>query len=340
LSREKLDFVGFGALNVDIFYLLLPGRTVDQIVTDLRPGGERIGAESEREQTLKSAQKHATFTGKSGGGQAANTTLALAQMGFRCGFLGKVGDDEMGNFLLESLEDVDKSHLQRGGNSGVCLCILDQNGERANVVFPGCNDTILLDDSDVDYVRSSRALHLTSFCNERMLELQGWLLGQDLENVIVTFDPGEIYSRLGMDSIRKVLECTRVLFAAAEELRLMTGEEPQKAAKEIIRCGTDIVVCKRSGQGSEIISEKGSINIPAVRTEKVVDKTGAGDVYAAGFIAGILLELPLELCGRLASEAAALSISAYGRERYPDRQFLQRFLMLSRTYRQINQHMG
>jgi ribokinase len=326
LSRDRLDFVGFGALNVDSFYRLRPGRTVDQVVSGLYPGGERIGADWEREQVLESVQKHAVFTARSGGGQAANTAAALARMGFRCGFLGKVGDDEMGDFLVGSLEGVDKSHLQRGGNSGVCLCILDQDGERANMVFPGCNDAISLDDSDVDYVRSSRALHLTSFCSERILGLQGWLLERDLGDVVVTFDPGEIYSSLGLDCVRRILGFTRVLFATAEELKLMTGKEPRKAAEDIIRCGTDIVVCKRSGQGSEIISGSGCISIPAAHAEKVVDKTGAGDVYAAGFIAGLLLKLPLELCGRLASEAAALSISAYGREKYPDRQFLRRFL--------------
>ena len=325
MSEKKNDFVGFGALNVDVFYLLRPGRTVDQVVPDLHPGDERIGTESERERILESVQKHATFTGRSGGGQAANTAVALARMGFRCGFLGKAGGDEMGDFLLESLEDVDKSHLRRGGDSGACLCILDQDGERANVVFPGCNDTISLNDSDVYYVRSSKVLHLTSFCNERVLELQRWLLEQDLGDVIVTFDPGEIYSRLGLDSVRKILEFTRVLFATVEELNLMTGKEPRKAAEEIIRCGTDIVVCKRSERGSEIISGGSSIAIPAARAERVVDKTGAGDVYAAGFIAGFLLKLPLELCGRLASEAAALSISGYGREKYPDRQFLDTY---------------
>jgi ribokinase len=326
LSEEKLDFVGFGALNVDVFYLLRHGRTVDQVVPNLRSGGERTGTESERKQVLQFAEEHAIFTGRSGGGQAANTTVALAQMGFRCGFLGKVGDNEMGNFLLESLEDVDKSHVQRGGNSGVCLCILDRGGERANAVFPGCNDTMSLNDPDVGYVRKSEALHLTSFCSKRVLELQEWLLEQDLENVIVTFDPGEIYSRLGLNSLRGILRSTQVLFATVEELKLMTGKGSRKAAEDIIRCGTDTVVCKRSGQGSEIICESGSIAVPAARAEKVVDKTGAGDVYAAGFIAGLLLKLPLESCGRLASEAAALSISAYGREKYPDRQFLQRFL--------------
>lgn len=323
---SKLDFVGFGALNLDVFYQLRPGGRVDQVVPSLKPGGERMGDESERGIILRSAQKHADVMGRSGGGQAANTAVALARMGFQCGFLGKVGDDEMGDFLLESLENVDKSRIRRGGNSGMCLCILDQDGERANAVFPGCNDTISLDDSDVEYVRSSRALHLTSFCSESVLEMQGWILKRAGQELMVTFDPGEIYSRLGLDRVKDVLQYTRVLFATSEELRLLTGKEPQRAAEDIIRCGADIVVWKKSGRGSEIVSEDKNLRISASKAEKVVDKTGAGDVYAAGFIAGLLLELPLEQCGRLASEAAALSISGYGREKYPDGHFLRKFL--------------
>lgn len=326
MAERKLDFVGFGALNVDIFCSLRPGRTVEQIVPGLRPGGEVIAVGLDREQVLKSAQEHGIFTGKSGGGQAANTSVALARMGFQCGFLGKVGDDDMGDILLRSLGDVDKSHLQRGDDSGMCLCILDDSGERANAVFPGCNDTISLNNSDVDYVKNSRTLHITSFCNEKILELQEWLLGQELGDVIITFDPGEIYSRLGMSRLRKTLAATRVLFATVEELKLITGKEPRGAADDIIECGTKIVVCKRSGEGSEIITVDGSIDIPVTPVDQVVDKTGAGDVYAAGFIAGLLMELPLETCGRLASEAAALSISAYGREKYPDKIFLESFL--------------
>jgi len=326
LVDSKLDLVGFGALNVDIFYQLRPGGKVDQIVPGLNPGGERMGGESEREIILRSAGKYADVTGRSGGGQAANTAVALARMGFQCGSLGKVGDDEMGDFLLESLENVDKSHVRRGGNSGMCLCMLDQDGERANTVFPGCNDTVSLEDSDVEYVKSVKALHLTSFCHESVLEMQGWILRQTGRDLVVTFDPGEIYSRLGLDRVRDILQYTRVLFATSEELMLMTGKEPQRAAREIIRCGTDIVVWKQSGSGSEIISEDESLRIPAAKAEKVVDKTGAGDVYAAGFIAGLLLELPLKQCGRLASEVAALSISGYGREKYPDRRFLRKFL--------------
>ena len=317
--------MGFGALNVDVFCSLHPGKTVEQIVPGLSPGGEVMGGGANRGQILTSAQEHGTFTGKSGGGQAANTAVALARMGFRCGYLGKVGDDPMGDLLLESLEGVDKSHVQRGGDSGLCLCILDEDGERANAVFPGCNDTISLDDSDVDYVKASKILHITSFCSEEILDLQEWLLRRDIGNVMVTFDPGEIYSRLGISRLQKVLGCTRILFATVEELELMTGKEPLESAEDIMKLGTEMVVCKKGAQGSEIITGEGVINIATASAKTVVDKTGAGDVYAAGFIAGFLMKQPLETCGRLASEAAALSISAYGREKYPDRAFLSIF---------------
>ena len=320
--ESKLDFIGFGALNVDIFYSLKAGKKTEDILPELRPGGEIIGSGKDRTLAFENAEKYAIKIGKSGGGQSANTAVALARMGFRCGFIGQVGYDDLGDLLLEGMENVDKSHIKRGGNSGVCFCILDQNGERANVVFPGCNDTISINDSDVDYSRRSKVIHLTSFCSEKVLEAQKWLLENGLGETIVTFDPGEIYSRLGIKRLRNILKRTNILFATDDELKLMTDKTPQESAKEIIGLGTEIVVCKMAERGSMIFIDKSSIQVPITRVEKVVDKTGAGDVYAAGFIAGILLKLPLKSCGKLASATSAQSITGYGREKYPDKEFL------------------
>jgi ribokinase len=335
LRDKKLDFIGFGALNMDVFYRLQYKKRVDEIISGLQSGGEIIGKENQREKLLKSINNNAEVTGRSGGGQAANTSVALARMGFNCGFLGKVGDDEMGDKLLTDMENVDKSHIQRGGNSGACLCILDQSSERSNIVFPGCNDTLSLSEDDLNYIRSSRILHITSFCSEKMLDLQIWLLEQDLGEIIITFDPGEIYSRLGLKRLRKIFSSTYALFATEDELKLITDEKTEKAADMIIQCGTKIVICKRSQRGSYIISHEDNIHIPAEKVEKVVDKTGAGDVYAAGFIAGLLLSLPLHICGKLGSKTAAISISGYGREKYPDSSFLANFLREIGEYNRV-----
>ncbi|MEK7399027.1 MAG: carbohydrate kinase family protein [Candidatus Poribacteria bacterium] len=322
--ESEVDFIGFGALNVDIFYSLKAGKKTEDILPDLHPGGEIIGSDQDRILAFENAGEYAIRTGESGGGQSANTAVALARMGFRCGFIGKVGDDDPGDLLLDGMENIDKSHIKRDGNSGVCFCILDQNRERANVVFPGCNDTISISDSDVDYSRKSKVIHLTSFCSEKVLEAQEWLLENGPGKTIVTFDPGEIYSRLGIKRLRKILKRTNILFATDDELKLMTDNAPQESAKEIIDLGTEIVVCKMAERGSMIITDKSIMQVPITRVEKVVDKTGAGDVYAAGFIAGMLLKLPLESCGKLASATSALSITGYGREKYPDKEFLDK----------------
>jgi len=328
MYEHKFDFIGFGALNVDIFYSLLLDRKSVDIMPDLYPGGELVGIEQVRNLVLENVEKYAEIIGRSGGGQAANTAVALSRMGFRCGFIGKVGSDSLGEILLESLENVDKSHVQKDDDSGVCLCILDQNGERANVVFPGCNDEISINESDIDYVKSGKFLHLTSFCSENMLRLQEQLFEYDLSETKITFDPGEIYSRYGIKNLYGILKHTKILFATTEELKLLTGREPLEAVKEIINCGTEIVVCKMSEFGSMIITNEINVTIPITPVEKVVDKTGAGDVYAAGFIAGVLSGLSLESCGKLASNTSALSITAYGREKYPDKKFLKCFLSL------------
>ncbi len=322
----RFDFIGFGALNLDTFCVLLPNEKLENILPDLKPGGERIGTEYDREELIKKISKSTKIKYQSGGGQAANTAVALARMGFKCGFIGKVGNDKMGDLLLESMENVDKTHIKVGGNSGVCFCIIDQKGERANIVFPGCNDSILLDDSDINYVRESKILYLTSFCSENMLNLQGWLLEQKLNDTIIILDPGEIYSRFGFEKLSKILYYTDILFATSEELNMMTQKDPIDAAEILISYGIDIVICKMAEKGSKIIMEDRVIEIPVTNTENVVDKTGAGDVYAAGFIAGFLLELPLELCGKMASNSAALSITGYGRTKYPDKEFVNKFL--------------
>jgi len=328
MYEYEFDFIGFGALNVDIFYSLLLDKSSVDVMPELYPGGELIGTEQVRNLVLENVEKYAKIIGRSGGGQSANTAVALSRMGFRCGFIGKVGNDNSGELLLESLENVDKSHVQRDDNSGVCLCILDQKGERANVIFPGCNDKISISKSDIDYVKSGKFLHLTSFCSENVLELQEQLLEYDLSDTEITFDPGEIYSRLGIKKLYGILKHTKILFATTEELRLMTGRESREAIKEIIDYGTEIVVCKMSELGSMVISNEINLTIPITHVDKVVDKTGAGDVYAAGFIAGMLSGLSLESCGKLASKVSALSITAYGREKYPDKKFLEHFKLM------------
>jgi sugar/nucleoside kinase (ribokinase family) len=93
----------------------------------------------------------------------------------------------------------------------------------------------------------------------------------------------------------------------------------------LLGMGPEILVCKRGERGSRVFTRKTDFEVKAVPVE-VVDNTGAGDVYDAGFLAGMFLGQSLEACARFAARVAAKSITAYGRECYPTREDLDRFL--------------
>jgi sugar/nucleoside kinase (ribokinase family) len=114
------------------------------------------------------------------------------------------------------------------------------------------------------------------------------------------------------------------VFINEREIGLLTGLGPDEGSRALLDFGAKVVACTRGADGSTIYSRSSRLDLPAKPTV-VVDTTGAGDVYAAGFLAGYLDGATLEVCGEIATAASALSVSAYGREGYPDERFLRRF---------------
>jgi len=251
--------------------------------------------------------------------------VALSRMGFGTGYIGKVGEDEEGRFLLDALEAVDRTGVRRAGRTGVCIVLLDELGERSNVIFPNANDTLSYDDVDPTYAQDARFLHLTSFVGDIPFHVQQRLVSELPGSVRLSFDPGELYARRGLEALRSILQRTEVLFATAREIEGMTGEPHSSGVRELLAYGPLVVVCKLGAEGACLSTRAETFCVPPEPTD-VVDSTGAGDVFAAGFLAGLLLDRPLRACARFAARAAARSISGYGRARYPDRAFLKAVL--------------
>jgi ribokinase len=138
----------------------------------------------------------------------------------------------------------------------------------------------------------------------------------------VSFDPGAIYSSRGQDALKPLLACSKILFVTQEELHALTGEpESERAASEIIRMGVETVVLKMGAQGLMAFQEDRSFSCRGVAPRRISDRTGAGDVAAAGFLAGMIEGLPVEASLELAAASASRSIEGYGRSMYPDRDF-------------------
>ncbi|MCK4591056.1 MAG: carbohydrate kinase family protein [Candidatus Latescibacteria bacterium] len=316
------DVVGLGALNLDLIYRvpedLFPG--------NIQPGIEVLGETEQLESILQLVRKVGKLEDKSGGGSAANTILALSRMGFDTGYVGKIGNDPEGSFLLKSLKGVDTSKVRNGKQTGVCISLLSESGERALLIFPHSNDCLTYNEVDMEYIANTRFLHLSSFAGDTPFCVQRRVVEDIPPGLKVSFDPGEFYARRGLEQLLPFLKRSFVVFLTRKEVELLTGEHYKAGCRKLLEYGPEVIVCKLAERGSYVLSAEQEIQTPAEQTE-VVDKTGAGDVFDAGFLTGLLLEKPLEVCAFLANKAAALSLTAPGRQNYPDKDFLARALI-------------
>jgi len=312
---ELFDAIGFGALNLDLIYRASDA-TMERI--GVRAGGEIAHRDDSPEPLLAILDAEAVLLSRSGGGSAANAMVALGRTGYRVGYVGIVGEDPEGGFLLEGLEGVCIDGVRRRGRSGVCVTLVDStSGERTLIVYPGANDTLGKEDVDRDLVARARYLHLTSFAGDAPFEAQKRLLAALPGRVKVSFDPGMLYATRGVDPLRPVIRRSAVIFPSREEVEMMTGEPWEPGCQRLRELGAGVVACTLGAEGSYILSEDGAIRAPAPRVD-AVDTTGAGDVYAAGFMAGLIAERSLAECAALATEWAALSVTGVGRDDYPD----------------------
>jgi ribokinase len=313
------DVIGFGALNTDLIYEIENIESLRAVFPLVESGGEYFVDSDEKFYSLQTLlKKVGRLKIQSGGGQSANTVTALARMGFKTGFIGKVGCDAYGDFLLHELNGVDTSGIVREGKSGICLIVVDNSKERTNFVIPNCNDTLNEAEVDLNYIANSAFLHLSSFVGIKPFEAQKKTLACiPPNNVKVSFDPGELYCRKGLKELLPIVERTHIIFLTEREIFYLLGLDYYRGCQKLLDCGPSIVVCKRGSEGSIVFTKTEIIEMPAQKVQ-AVDATGAGDVYAAGFLAGLLVGATIDECAFFATRVASLSVMGFGREKYPD----------------------
>jgi len=288
---SRFDVVGFGALNVDKLFRV-----------------NRL-AKAEEESFIEDYAEAC-------GGSAANTAVGLARLGCKVGFIGKVGCDREGDLLIQDFfrEGVNTAGVVRAaqGKSGSVLGFVDKKGARALYINSGVNDTITLDEVNARYAAQAQFLHLTSFVGEKSLQTQKKLLDAIPDSVKVSFDPGALYARKGYAALEPILKRTYVLMPNAIELKLLTGEiDYRKGADFMVERGVKIVAVKLGGDGCYVTDGHERHLIEALNV-KVVDTTGAGDAFCAGFLYGLINGKSLFECGRLGNFVASRCVMKMG----------------------------
>ncbi len=297
--------VGFGALNLDKIY------KVDKI-----PGKDEEGY-------VKSLEMHP-------GGSAANTIVGLARLGVRTGFIGKVGSDEEGRILVSDFEreGVDTSAIIKSeGRSGTAMIFVDEGGYRAILVDPGVNDTIEFREINLEIVERARLIHLTSFiCKNGLESFESQKKIAEIARAEISFDPGMIYIEKGLKELEPIINNSAIFLPNRGEIESLMNLDFRDAAREIISMGCRVVAIKMGEEGCYVTNGKEEHEIQAFPS-KVVDTTGAGDAFNAGFIYGYVNGLSLKDCGRLGNWVASRNIQKVGaRTGLPRRSELQEFL--------------
>ncbi|MCX8172786.1 MAG: carbohydrate kinase family protein [Archaeoglobaceae archaeon] len=281
--------IGFGALNLDKIYIVdkIPGKDEEGFVRDLQifPGGS-----------------------------AANTIVGISRLGIRTAYIGKVGDDAEGQIMLEDLrrEGVEtRTVIKASGRSGTAMIFVDDAGNRAILVDPGVNDTIRYEEIDVDFAKKFKILHLTSFICKNGLDS---LLSQKKlvnEFEVVSFDPGMPYAERGLKDLLPILKKTTVFLPNRIEIEKIFGMNYKNSAEKCLELGIEIVAVKLGAEGCWIKTPEKELYVKPFKVD-VVDTTGAGDAFNAGFIYGYLKGRSPEECGKLGNYVASLCIQHVG----------------------------
>jgi len=284
----SFDVIGFGALNVDKIYRV-----------------HKIAREGEESFILDFQEAP--------GGSAANTIVGLAKLGLKTGFIGKVADDHEGRLLLEDFKregvNTDGVVIAKQGRSGAVSAFVEKGGERALYVHPSVNDLLTFEEINLEYASRTEFLHLTSV-SETPFQAQKRLIAE-LPNVKVSLDPGEIYARKGLEKLKPFIKRSFVVMPSENEVKLLTGKRWKEGAKQLLREGTNIVAVKLGEKGCYVTDGSQSHMVPPYKT-KVVDTTGAGDAFCAGFLYGIIKNKDLYDCGKLGNFVASCVVGVSG----------------------------
>lgn len=311
-----------GSINIDLVY------RVDDLAGFLhnwgsglsRGGEEALNREAEvRLQEL--LRRFGQPAGRFGGGQAANTAYALTELGFPAALVGRLGDDEDAAFVREGLDGVNLDYVVQAGQSGRAYILVDPEGERTILVSPNTNGDLREEDLPWEALQQARFVHLTSFVGDGPLAVQGRIVRRLEGGPRLTFDPGELYARRGRGALEELLDNVETLLVNEAEWDLLGGgmlAHPVWAPP--------IVLIKRGSRGARLLTPVRYLDIPASFEGQPVDTLGAGDVFAAGYIAGLLIGLNLPQAVRLAEYAAGYKLGGAGREGYPDKRVLERII--------------
>jgi sugar/nucleoside kinase (ribokinase family) len=254
------------------------------------------------------------------GGSAGNTIAGIASLGGKAAYIGKVSEDQLGAVYRHDMRAIgvrfDTTVLRRGPPTARCLILVTPDAHRTMSTFLGACVELGPEDVDANLVQSAQVVYLEGYLFDPPRAKQAFRKAADLAHaagrkVSLTLSDSFCVERY-RDEFRALVEGhVDILFANEGEIGALYQTDFDRALAAV-RGKCDIAVLTRSERGSVVVTADAVQRIPADEVERVLDTTGAGDLYASGFLFGLTHGRDLETCGRLGSLCAAEIIGHYG----------------------------
>ncbi|HZI36856.1 MAG TPA: adenosine kinase [Acidimicrobiia bacterium] len=254
------------------------------------------------------------------GGSAANTAAGIASLEGRVAFIGKVRDDALGEIFRHDLRSTGVVYTTPPGPSGPptarCLVLITPDAERTMSTYLGTAGEMSAADVDPALVASARITYVEGYLvglpsAEGALEAAMKAAHAAGRKVALTLsDPAWV--ALQHDAFKALLPDVDILLGNESEALELTGESDVEAALRALTKTCPVVALTRGPAGAIAADHNGTVSVPAEPVDELEDTTGAGDLFAAGFLLGLARERPLEECLRLGTLAAAEVITHIG----------------------------
>ena len=255
------------------------------------------------------------------GGSAASTVAGIASLGGTPAFIGKVHADEGGKLFKRDIGaagvDFFTKSLFEGPSTGRCIVLVTPDSQSTQVTYPGACEKLCEDDIDPDVIALTKILYLEGYLLDyegprKALKKACVIAKEKGKKIAISLSDRSCVERNRQEFLDIINNYAEIVFATDTEImKLYQTDDLEKAIDET-RKNTKVTAITRKDKGSIVVAEKIKIYIDAEKVTDLVDITGAGDLYVAGFLYGYAYDKDLATCARIGSIAAAEVITHYG----------------------------
>ena len=315
MSNCALDIVAIGDAIVDVI------ATCDDAFLDARrlaKGSMQLLSDDEARDLYAAIGPAREISG----GSAANSMAGAAALGLKAAFVGQVADDQLGAIFAHDMRSLgvrfDTPTIPEPPPTGVCLILVTPDAQRTMNTCPGASHELTPAALDPELIRSASVTYLEGYLwgpqRPREAMLEAARIAQEADRTVAFTLSESLCIDDRREGVRGMIEAGLVdmLFGNEHEMRHLTGCNALSECIEALRAKVGTLVITRGAKGALAVESGERADVPAAPVERIIDTTGAGDLFAAGFLASRLRGRELKSCLQSGAIAAAEVISHFG----------------------------